>query len=78
MRLNRGMEKRFFPPTKDIGTIVGDRLDKGKYFPLLLSGEKRENSGHPIPHTYSDRSGGKKVLAQPWRILFCKFSRNLG
>ena len=25
--------KRFFPPTKEIGTREGDRSGKGKYFP---------------------------------------------
>ena len=28
--------KRFFPPTKEIGTREGDRSGKGKYFPALL------------------------------------------
>ena len=29
--------KRFFPPTKEIGTREGDRSGKGKYFPQILS-----------------------------------------
>ena len=29
--------KRFFPPTKEIGTREGDRSGKGKYFPNTKS-----------------------------------------
>ena len=42
-RLNGGGGgKRFFPPAKDIGTREGDRLDKGKYFPLQSNYLSRE------------------------------------
>ena len=34
MKPGRG-GKSFFPPTKDIGTNVGDCVGKGKYFPRI-------------------------------------------
>ena len=36
MKPGRG-GKSFFPPTKDIGTSVGDCVGKGKYFPLFFT-----------------------------------------
>ena len=37
MPTGEGGVKRFFPPTKDIGTRVGEQLGMGKYFPTNFS-----------------------------------------
>ena len=57
--------KRFFPPTKEIGTREADRSGKGKYFP-----QWKTSYFYPILHSYSKTNIFKRKVTYGGKTVF--------